>query len=346
MVFRKEGNNNNNDTDVRSITVYLIRHGEAEHNVEEKLAKKRVIQDQATKGYGPSHEQTARLVEESRKDILLDPQFFDARITNRGKDEAKGARRLLDDCYVKGLPQVQQVLVSPLRRCLATAEEMFGRDSNVQVRVEEDLRERLTGRPADNRMCSERLEELHPRFDCRRLRSLSSSNLMASSMAAETDVSDTSSTCYSGTGSADDDSDVVVSAPSRENNMSYVDLSELLRSTLAPTVPFRSVSSAPRFSSSSNSNRLLQHKGSSLNVEVEVEDDNAVRKRAFRLFQMLNETESNSVAVVTHKGFLRGLERGCFGLSDSPEFTNCEVRVYQINMKHGDVIPNGIHRLN
>ena len=47
---------------------------------------------------------------------------------------------------------------------------------------------------------------------------------------------------------------------------------------------------------------------------------------------MLLEHEDTSVAVVSHKAYLRELERGQFGITDSPLFGNCEVRVYEVQI--------------
>jgi len=44
---------------------------------------------------------------------------------------------------------------------------------------------------------------------------------------------------------------------------------------------------------------------------------------------------------VTHKGFLRELERGSLGQEHAVEFGNCELRVYEVHWKSdGEVEPN------
>ena len=48
------------------------------------------------------------------------------------------------------------------------------------------------------------------------------------------------------------------------------------------------------------------------------------------------ECEHRHVLVVSHKGFLRELERGLFELEDSPLFENCELRIYQVIFSKGD----------
>ena len=294
----------------RSFTVYLVRHGEATHNVDEKRAKKEALTSCIERGLSCDHEETLRAVDEARKEVLRDPSFFDATITKHGRDEARRARETLTKCAEEGLPPPQEVVTSPLQRCLSTVEELFPLN-DVHVRVEEDLRERLTGRPADNRFCSEILEERFPRFDFTRLRSLSQSNLSVDCNLVESDVSDSSLD----SGLEDDRSD----------------FSGLSNSDMSASVPARSPFGLRRMSS--------------LNASFELEDDSCVRKRAFQLFKLLDESHSDSVAIVTHKGFLRALERGCFGITGSPEFKNCEVRAYRIEMTPGNMFMDSIERL-
>lgn len=57
-----------------------------------------------------------------------------------------------------------------------------------------------------------------------------------------------------------------------------------------------------------------------------------LRRRTRLLLAVLGESVDTSVAIVTHKGFVRELEKGPLGQSDAPEFDNCETRVYRIVM--------------
>jgi len=61
-----------------------------------------------------------------------------------------------------------------------------------------------------------------------------------------------------------------------------------------------------------------------------------LRQRASQMFDLLMECEHRHVLVISHKGFLRELERGLFELEDSPHFENCELRVYQVIFSKGD----------
>ncbi|KAL3894451.1 MAG: hypothetical protein SGARI_007738, partial [Bacillariaceae sp.] len=68
------------------------------------------------------------------------------------------------------------------------------------------------------------------------------------------------------------------------------------------------------------------------------EDKAELRKRTENLFALLCASNSFSVAVVTHKGYLRELERGPFGHPEATLFKNCEFRVYRITMRQQKLI--------
>ena len=63
------------------------------------------------------------------------------------------------------------------------------------------------------------------------------------------------------------------------------------------------------------------------------EEKSDVRKRSEQLLRLLHaEAEwkhHESIAIVTHKGYLREFERGPLGRPDAEEFGNCEVRVFR-----------------
>ena len=60
------------------------------------------------------------------------------------------------------------------------------------------------------------------------------------------------------------------------------------------------------------------------------EDKAELRRRTERIAELLAESDSTSVAFVTHKGYLRELERGPLGNPDATEFKNAEIRIYKI----------------
>jgi broad specificity phosphatase PhoE len=64
-----------------------------------------------------------------------------------------------------------------------------------------------------------------------------------------------------------------------------------------------------------------------------------------KLFELLAHSQHDSVVIVTHKGFLRALERGAFGQPHATEFQNCELRVYRFTMSRGSKILDQVERL-
>lgn len=66
------------------------------------------------------------------------------------------------------------------------------------------------------------------------------------------------------------------------------------------------------------------------------ESKEMLRERASHMFDLLMEMEHRHVMVVSHKGFLRELERGLLEIPDSPLFGNCELRVYRVIFTLGD----------
>lgn len=71
--------------------------------------------------------------------------------------------------------------------------------------------------------------------------------------------------------------------------------------------------------------------------EFAEEDKPTLRKRTKQLAQFLMDSESRVIAAVTHKAFLRELERGTFGKEDATEFGNCEIRVYKVKCENYDL---------
>ena len=67
-----------------------------------------------------------------------------------------------------------------------------------------------------------------------------------------------------------------------------------------------------------------------------VESKEMLRERAGEMFHLLMECNHRHVLVVSHKGFLRELERGLLEIPDSPLFGNCEMRVYRVVFTMGD----------
>lgn len=228
--------------------LYFIRHGEAYHNILEKKAKAKARDDAIAEGLAPDCQETLRRMEKARDDVLNDEALLDAPLSDTGESEAGGARIAMERLVREnGLPPPTEVLVSPLRRALQTADIIFPHHKNILVR--EEVRERLTGKACDTRTPS---------------------------------------------------ADIIEQGTYERFSMSRLVLSS--------------------FAKRSN-------KGSGGHAEVE--NKYQLRERTRKLFDLIAESDHEVLAVVTHKGFLRELERGPFGNTDATEFANCEIRVYQ-----------------
>lgn len=253
----------------RERILYLIRHGEACHNIAEKTAMEGARSDSLNEGYGPQSPETLRRMEEARQDAIDDAKLTNCPLSDGGKDEAKSAKILLDNIiHDNNLPPPTEIIVSPLKRAKQTAEIVFPNHGNKRIRKE--VRERLTGKPCDSKSVL---------WERRRRHSLK--DLMRGS---------------SSDASVDDDN------PRR-----------LSISKLASCVC------------------LKKHVSMWTHVDAVEEDNKMVRERIrTKLFALIEKSEHYSIALVTHKGTLRELERGPFGIDDAKEFDNCEVRVYRV----------------
>mmetsp|Transcript_16253 Transcript_16253/g.37464 ORF Transcript_16253/g.37464 Transcript_16253/m.37464 type:complete len:1372 (+) Transcript_16253:131-4246(+) len=241
-----------------SKTLYLIRHGEALHNIEEKkslrIAAKKAIEEHHLE---PGSKGFREYVEQARSKVLANPQFFDAPLSQNGQQEAFRAKSHLEALHNRGLPAPTLVLTSPLLRTLQTAAALFPFHSNIHAR--EDLRERRTGHPCDNYSCK------HVELDSR---------------------------------------------PSFQT----MDFKDVLNDADKEVIE---------------------------EASPDIEDKAALRERTGRFLNKIpmmqvtdesrEERSHSALCIVSHKGFLRELERGPFGHPDAAEFSNCEIRVYEVS---------------
>lgn len=283
----------------REVLLYLIRHGEAEHNVLEKIAIQEALERSIKEtGMGKESPETAKKLEDARKAVLNNEQLRDAKLSELGRSEAQTAQRALPDiCLQTGLEPPACVLVSPLTRTLETASIIFPEhNTDLKVHVREDLSERKTGKPPDERSS---VTSLSSRKSFRRF---SMSQLRRGSLG-------------------------VSSALTEDTGKSVEESKSLDRNHTEQT------------SSNRKRRRHLQS-----GVEENREE---LRKRTHRLFRLLGETNHTSVAVVTHKGYLRELEKGPLRQGDAvKEFKNCEIRVYRLklsNINHQLVHAERVH---
>jgi broad specificity phosphatase PhoE len=261
----------------KTFTLFLIRHGEASHNIEEKIASEKAKDEAIQDGLSLDDSELLRRMEQARVQVLDDPRLFDAPLTDRGREEAVQCQAQLQSLGAK-FSRPTQVLVSPLQRALQTADLVFPDHTSIHVR--DELRERMTGHACDTRNHSHALRKRKSfqRFSMRRLQL--GSILHRRSMPPVV--------------MNDEDEDSIELDVRSVTNAGHL------------------MSSAPTLNASEDSTKL--------------------RERTKLLFDMLLESEDTSIAVVSHKGYLRELERGQFGLMDSPLYRNCEVRVYEVKI--------------
>lgn len=67
-------------------------------------------------------------------------------------------------------------------------------------------------------------------------------------------------------------------------------------------------------------------------IGMGVEQKHILRGRTNLFVDLLSQQDDETLALVTHKGFLRELERGPLGRPDAGEFKNCEVRVFDVKL--------------
>mmetsp|Transcript_31666 Transcript_31666/g.76839 ORF Transcript_31666/g.76839 Transcript_31666/m.76839 type:complete len:175 (+) Transcript_31666:550-1074(+) len=119
-------------------------------------------------------------------------------------------------------------------------------------------------------------------------------------------------------------------------------ISPTLSSSLPPPPPVNSSSNnndynIPNVLVAENWTDEEDNDESSSNFFLTEEQKSELRSRTKSLFRMLGQAKTaRSIAVVTHKGWLRELERGPFGQPDATLFRNCEVRFYTVTIAADD----------
>ena len=78
----------------------------------------------------------------------------------------------------------------------------------------------------------------------------------------------------------------------------------------------------------------------------QVEGKEMLRVRTKQVFDLLKTSSHRVICIVTHKGYLRELERGYLGQPRATEFQNCEVRVYRVNLSAESAVPTRVERLH
>ena len=149
-----------------SYTLYFIRHGEALHNQIEKLAENTALAESLAQGYDTNQVQLA--IEQARKAALMGiNDMEDPPLSELGIQEAKQVRSTINQLIeMYNLPIIEEVWVSPLRRAMETAGQIFpecfvlskekGLDTTTssiiipKIRVRKEIEERQTGLKCDS----------------------------------------------------------------------------------------------------------------------------------------------------------------------------------------------------
>jgi broad specificity phosphatase PhoE len=131
----------------RRRTLYLMRHGEAEHNVLEAIAQKKAKEEAEKLNLSP--EETFEMMEEARKSVLTDVSLLDAQLTDRGRQQAKEASKKLRELIDRNhIHHPNEAMCSPLSRCLETCKIML-EDSDFKAHIRPEIAERRTQYPPD-----------------------------------------------------------------------------------------------------------------------------------------------------------------------------------------------------
>ena len=301
--------NSPNDEDQREIIMFLVRHGEAAHNIKEREAKMRAKQMSVREGLSADDPVTLERMESARKSVLADETLRDAKLSDKGREEAKEAKEKLQMILSEHpeLPRPNYVVVSPLTRTLETCDIIFPDHNDIHVRSA--IAERKTLKPPDTRshvsQLSQRKSFQH--FSMNELRTESMNNLEG--------------------GGSNDDGDGDTQQQNNKNANPYCGDCTLCNGK------------GPK-QDSTQQIVLMQEDTEDLNGKWSTwatpadqwkeEDKAELRRRTGRIAELLAESDSTSVAVVTHKGYLRELERGPLGNPDAAEFKNAEIRIYKI----------------
>jgi len=133
----------------RRRTVYLIRHGEAAHNVLEKIAQAKAREEAVAMNLSP--EETHERMETARQSVLQDASLRDAPLTELGRQQAKEtSRKLRDLIRNKVVHHPTEAMCSPLSRCLDTCKILLeDKDLNLKTYIRPEIAERRTLYPPD-----------------------------------------------------------------------------------------------------------------------------------------------------------------------------------------------------
>ena len=131
----------------RRRTLYLIRHGEAEHNVLEAEAQKKAKEE--AEALNLSEEEIYERMETARKSVLNNISLRDAKLTDKGRQQAREASDRLRELIESGkIHHPTEAMVSPLSRCLETCKILLD-DADFKAHIRPEIAERRTLYPPD-----------------------------------------------------------------------------------------------------------------------------------------------------------------------------------------------------
>eukprot|EP00529_Nitzschia_sp_RCC80_P023128 CAMPEP_0113453466 /NCGR_PEP_ID=MMETSP0014_2-20120614/7370_1 /TAXON_ID=2857 /ORGANISM="Nitzschia sp." /LENGTH=476 /DNA_ID=CAMNT_0000344857 /DNA_START=282 /DNA_END=1712 /DNA_ORIENTATION=- /assembly_acc=CAM_ASM_000159 len=295
------------DEDQREIIMFLVRHGEAAHNIKEREAKTRAKEMSVREGLSADDPVTLERMESARKSVLADETLRDAQLSDKGRKEAQEAHEKLQTILSEhpGLPRPNYVVVSPLTRTLETCDIIFPDHDDIHVRSA--IAERKTLKPPDTRshvsQLSQRKSFQH--FSMNELRVESMNNLEDGGSTGDGVAQQQNSKDANGYSA-----DCTFCNGKGSKKVSTQEIVLMHEDTEDPNANWANWATPAD--------------------QWKEEDKAELRRRTGRIAELLAESESTSVAVVTHKGYLRELERGPLGNPDAKEFKNAEIRIYKI----------------
>jgi broad specificity phosphatase PhoE len=143
-------NPSSSNSDPSSKIVYWVRHAQGHHNVG---------------------------LEERGREALMDPKFFDAKLTPKGLTQVQQSHnklKILSKITGKThLEDIELVVVSPLSRTLQSAAGMF---PDKKIVAKEEVRERIGTHPCDKRRPIKELKVEYPNVDFSELLPLPNEN--------------------------------------------------------------------------------------------------------------------------------------------------------------------------
>ena len=291
--------------------MFLVRHGEAAHNIKEREAKMRAKQMSVKEGLSADDPVTLERMESARKSVLADETLRDAKLSEKGREEAQEAHEKLQMILSEHpeLPRPSYVVVSPLTRTLETCDIIFPDHNDIHVRSA--IAERKTLKPPDTRshvsQLSQRKSFQH--FSMNELRVESMNNLEGGGSNGD------------GDGDGHTQQQNIENAQTNIGDCTFCNGKGPKHNSTQQIVLMQEDTEDPHAKWATWATPADQWKE---------EDKAELRRRTGRIAELLAESDSTSVAVVTHKGYLRELERGPLGNPDAVEFKNAEIRIYKI----------------